>query len=53
MFGGDEFYEGLSSQIKDKLATIATLDRRDHSTLALHAVKFDEAYHSRQRERVA
>ncbi|RKF78002.1 hypothetical protein GcM3_067026, partial [Golovinomyces cichoracearum] len=50
-FWGDEFYKRLSSQIKDKLAAIATLDRRDYSTLTLHAVKFDEAYHARQRER--
>lgn len=49
---GDEFYKGLTLAIKDKLATLAHLDTRDYSNITLHAIKFDEAYHARQREKL-
>lgn len=49
---GDEFYEGLSLPIKDKLAALTHLNRHDCNNMALHAIKFDESYHARQREKV-
>ncbi|KAI1005124.1 hypothetical protein K3495_g3087 [Podosphaera aphanis] len=47
------FFKGLSSPIKDKLSALAHLDRHDYDIAALHAIKFDEAYHTRQREKLA
>lgn len=48
---GEDFYKGLSPFIKDKLASVAFLDRQNYELLSNHAVQFDEAYLSRQREK--
>lgn len=48
---GEEFYKGLSLFIKDKLASVASLDRQNYEVLSYHAIQFDEVNLSRQRER--
>ncbi|KAI0993391.1 hypothetical protein K3495_g14792 [Podosphaera aphanis] len=50
---GEEFYKGLAPPIKDKLACVTGLDRRDFEMVAHHAIQFDENHRSRQREKQA
>lgn len=50
---GEDFYKGLSSAIKDKLASVAFIDRSNYDLVTYHAIQFDETYLLRQREKIA